>query len=106
MSKQEFDVVRPKCFPNFFQFLKCKLSNYFTVENKKQSKSGYLHIQIESGSDGCLMSIRMYKMLIPHTVLSKLNKFIDIKYSCTHILTHAYKNGHMECVINNTGVEH
>ena len=55
-----------------FQFPQHQISNNCKVKNKKQPKKDTCKIQIETGSDGNLMPVRMYKMLFPHI---KMNSF-------------------------------
>ena len=58
-----------------------KITKLKTKSNKKRETFEY---KIDTGSDGSLIPIRMYKMLFPHTNITELNKFIE-KNTTVHI---------------------
>ena len=80
MVKQEFDAVRAKIF-NFHSVTSVILTKLKTKSSQRKDTCKY---KIDTGSDGNLMPIRMYKMLFPHTNINELNKAIN-KIGVAHL---------------------
>ena len=56
-----------------------------------QAKMEMYEHKIDTGSDGNIMPINMFKMLFPHTKITDLNKSIDRKRILCTYNSHAYQ---------------
>ena len=72
MQSFEFDVVRSKNF-NFHSITKIMITK---LKIKCSEKVDICEYKLDTDSDGNLMFIRMYKMLLLHTEINQLNQFI------------------------------
>ena len=61
---KEFDMVRSKIF-NLYSVSNCK------AKTKGSQRTDTYKYKIDTGSDGNLMPVRMYKTLFPHTNINE-----------------------------------
>ena len=80
VATKEFDIARPK----FQLFMALDNPNCQTENKKAVKKTEMSEFKFETGSNGSLMLMRMYKMLFPKTNINELNKFTNKK------VLHAY----------------
>ena len=86
VTTQEFATVSSKVF--YFHSIRSVIIT--KLKTKSSQKADRCEHKIDTGSDGNLLTTRMYKDLFLHTDINDLNKSISQKFCCMPLISHAY----------------